>query len=38
MLSVVAEILGWVAVVSNGFCLVVMLYEIIKNWIDGRDK
>lgn len=25
-------------IVSNGFCLVVMLYEIIKNYIDGRNK
>lgn len=77
MLSVIAEILGWIAtvfrgagmlakkallvkylvsignlfwmlngilthnvplVVSNGFCLAVMGYEIIKNWKDGRSK
>lgn len=25
-------------VVSNGFCLAVMLYEIIKNWRDGRNQ
>ena len=75
MITVVAEILGWVATVfrgagmlvkkanmvkylvsignlfwmlngvftknipliaSNGFCLAVMIYEIIKNHIDGR--
>ena len=25
-------------VVSNGFCLAVMFYEIIKNYINGRNK
>lgn len=25
-------------VVSNGFCLAVMGYEIFKNWKDGRSK
>lgn len=77
MLSVIAEILGWIAtvfrgagmlakkallvkylvsignlfwmlngilthnvplVVSNGFCLAVMGYEIFKNWKDGRNQ